>query len=179
MDDPLVFIELPAVTIATNTFLCRIPIRYRDTAMLEIIRELTTNKTESFVTEIPIFYSDGTKLAVVKGRQIYRTADGEKVGVELRYLPDGTVCEIKGKPAFEVRRKGAAALKMSAELHTFDGAFLRWSEEELSGVISVAGESLKVGGATLTRCCLHGEVGIQIGTSTTRRPTCVGVDFVR
>ncbi|MBU4271207.1 MAG: hypothetical protein KKE86_05285 [Planctomycetes bacterium] len=179
MDDSLLFIESPAITIGTNTFFCRIPIRYKDTAMLEIIKKSTTQKTESFTTEIPVFYSDGTKLAVVKGRQIYRTPDGEKVGVELRHLPDGTVCEIKRKPAFEIRRKGAAALKMSAELHTFDGAFLRWSEEELSSLLSIAGESLKLACPTFTHCHFQGEVGIQIGTPTMHLPTCVAMSFVK
>ncbi len=65
MDDPLLFIESPAITIATNVFLCRIPVRYKDSAMLEIIQKLTTHKLQGYVTKIPIFYSDGTKLAVV------------------------------------------------------------------------------------------------------------------
>jgi len=206
MDDALFFIQTPRITIATNTFLCRIPIRYKDSPVLEIVKEVTTHKTDTFTTKIPIFHPDGTKLAVVKGRQIYLTEDGKKAGVELRNLPDGTVCEINRRAAFEMRRNGAAALKMSAELHTFDGAFLRWTETEISGLLSfkpgglALGTSLItgcgfqegveirasepggliLGGCSFVNCEFQGEVGIQIGNPTIPPlGACVGLDFVK
>jgi hypothetical protein len=174
MEEQLIFVQSPAIVIATNTFLCRIPIRYKDTPMLEFVKELTT-----YTTTIPIFHSDGTKLAVAKGSQLYRTKEGEKAGVTMRYVPDGTVCEINGKPAFEIRRKGAAALKMTAELFTCDAAFLKWSEETLSGVLSVEpGKVLHVGTSTFERCHFQAEVGIQIGESTTPLPMAVSLPFL-
>lgn len=163
MNEPLFFYQTPAITIATNVFICRIPIRYRDTPILEFIREITTRQNEEVTTKIPVHHPDGTKLAVVKGNRIFKTEDGEKVGVELRYLPDGQVCEINGKPAFEIRRKGAAALKMDAELYTFDGAFLRWTKTDGSGLVCAEHGGLRVGGVTMQGCSFSGEVGIQVG----------------
>ena len=177
MDKPLTFIESPVITIGTNHFLCNIPIRYKDTPMLEVIKELTTFNEETFTTKIPIFHSDGTKLAVVKGNQIFRTEEGEKAGVTLRNPAGVTVCELNGKPVFEIRRKGAAALKMNAELHTFDGAFLRWSEEELSGLLTVGESCLQLGSSKMTNCSLQGVVGIQIGAPNNPLPTCFMLDF--
>ena len=121
----------------------------------------------------------GQKLAVAKGNQLYATAEGERAGVAMRNLSDGTVCEINGKPAFEIRRKGAAALKITAELYTFDGAFLKWSEESLSGLLSLEpGKPLQIGGSTIQNCYLQAEVGIQIGRATAPLPTAIGVNFV-
>ena len=177
MDKPLTFITTPAITIGTNHLLCRIPIRYKDTPMLEIIHEMTTFNVDTFTTKIPIFHPDGTQLAVVKGNRIFPTEEGENAGVTLRSLSDGTVCEINRKPAFEIRRKGAAALKMTAELHTFDGAFLKWAEEELSGLLMVGDDSLKLGNSVMSHCSLQGEVGIQIGTTTKPLPTCIAINF--
>lgn len=176
MDKPLTFIATPFVTIGTNRFLCRIPIRYKDIPVLEIIQDLTTFNEETFITKIPIFHSDGTKLAIVKGRRIFLTNEGEKAGVKLRHLPDGDVCEIDRKLAFEIRRKGSAALKMTAELHTFDGAFLRYSEEELFGQL-MGGNDIRKLKTPFTNCEFQGEVGIQIGTPTKPLPTCVGLNI--
>ncbi|MCX7424674.1 MAG: HNH endonuclease signature motif containing protein [Planctomycetia bacterium] len=178
-DESLIFAQSPFITIGSNQFLCRIPVRYRDTAMLEFVKEVDTSHGETYTSHIPIFHSDGTKLAVVKGRQIYKTKDGEKAGVTLDYIPDGTICKINGKPAFEIRRQGAAALKMDAELHTFDGAFLRWSETDLSGLLTIENDSLRLGGSMFTRCSFQGVVGIQIGDATTPFPACVKMAFVK
>jgi hypothetical protein len=179
MEESLIFTRSPSIVIATNTFFCRIPIRYHDTPMLEFVKELTTLNTDSFTTQIPIFHSDGTKLAVVKGANIYETKEGIKSGVTMRHLPDAKVCELNGKPVFEIKRKGAAAISMTAELHTFDGAFLKWSGVSLSGLLAMeAGKSLQIGGMTMQECNLQGEVGIQIGQPT-QPPggACVRVDF--
>jgi hypothetical protein len=179
IEEQLFFAQSPTIVIATNTFLCRIPIRYQDTAMMEFIKEVTTAHTDNFTSKIPIFHSDGTRLAVAKGNQLYPTAEGKRAGVAMRHLSDGTVCEINGKPAFEIRRKGAAALKMTAELYTFDGAFLKWSEESLSGLLSLeAGKPLRIGTSTIQNCCLQAEVGIQIGRAASPLPTAIGVDFI-
>ena|GEM_PF-1136308 len=178
MAERLIFTQSPAIVIASNTFICRIPIRYRDTPMLEFVKELTTLNTDTFTTKIPIFHSDGTKLAVVKGANIYPTKEGEKSGVTMRHPPDVTVCELNGRPVFEIRRRGAAAISMTAELHTFDGAFLKWSEVSLSGLLTTgAGNSLQIGGLTLKGNTFQGEVGIQIGRPAQSVGGAVYVDF--
>jgi hypothetical protein len=158
MEEQLLFSEIPQVVIASNTFICPIVIRYKDIPMLEMIREI-----KIFTTRIPIFHQDGTKLAVAKGAQLYETEEGKKAGVKMRHLPDCTVCEMQGKPLFEIRRQGAAALKINAELFTSDGAFLKWSDERISGLINSKGNVLQIGGSSLSNCFFRGNVGIQIG----------------
>ena len=117
----------------------------------------------------------GHSSPVAKGNQLYPTAAGEKAGVKMRHLPDGTVCEINGKPAFQIRRSEHAALRMNAELFTNDGAFLKWSEESLSGLLTLkGGEGLQVGGIMLKDCTLRADVGIQIGNPSIPLPTAVG-----
>ena len=109
MDEKLLFAESPTVTLASVTFInTPIPIRYEDDPMLELVKEVQAGYT----IKMPIYHSDGTKLAVAKASQLYRTKEGEKAGIEMRHLPDGTVCEWNGKPIFEIRRKGAAALSV-------------------------------------------------------------------
>jgi hypothetical protein len=146
--------------------------------MLEFVKEVSTRNTEAFTTRVPIFHPDGTKLAVVKGANIYPTEEGKKAGVRMRHPPGATVCELNGKPVFEIRRKGAAAISMTAELHTFDGAFLKWSEVSLSGLLTVeAGGSLRIGGLTIQGSTLQAPVGIQLGKPTKRLGTAIFLDF--
>ena len=134
--------------------------------------------TDAFTTKIPIYHNDGTKLAVAKGAQLHVTNEGEKAGVKMRHLPDGTVCEIGGNPAFEIRHKGAAAISITAELFTYDGAFLKWSEVSLSGLLTIApGKPLQLGGCTFKDCHFQAEVEIQIGEPKVRLPTAVVFGF--
>lgn len=172
MGDNLIFSALPEVTIATNRFVCDIPIRYKDMPMLEMVKELT-----AYTPKIPIFGPDGTKLAVVKGSQLYATHDGEKAGVQLRHLPGGTVCDIKGKLAFEIRRQGASALKMTAELFTFDGVFLRWSDEVMKGMMTLDGQQIEIlpTHTVFQHCQFEGPVGIQIGKASLEMPACFAI----
>lgn len=176
--EQLVFTQSPAVVIATNTFLCRIPVRYQDTPMMEFIREMTTLNTPGITTKIPIFHNDGTQLAIVKGARLFDTKDGEKAGVKLRHLPDGQVCELNGKTLFELRRSAAAAISMTAELFTPDGAFLKWSPKELNGLLTLEpGKPLKIGGAVFSNNYFQGDVGIQIGRPTESIGACCMLDF--
>ena len=155
----LLFTELPETKIANNIIMSPIPIRYHDEAMLELVKEV-----KLYEAKVPIFHSDGTKLAVVKGSQLYDTDDGKKAGVSLRHLPGVTVCEISGKPVFEIQRKGAAAITMTAELYTYDATFLRWSDTFITGLLfSDPDKPLKIGGLVMSDCYLEGPVGIQIG----------------
>ena len=87
----LTFTSVPAVTLATNTFI-NIPVvlQFDDVPLLSIIREHGLNYT----TEIPIFHPDGTYLAKVNGTRVFRTEAVEKAGIELRALPHLTVCTV-------------------------------------------------------------------------------------
>ena len=77
------------------------------------------------------------------------------------------MCEVSGKPVFEIRRKGAAPITMTAELFTYDATFLRWSDEFITGLLfNDPNKPLKIGGLTMSNCHLMGPVGIQIGQPT-------------
>jgi len=136
--------------------------------MLEFIQELTT-----FKTKIPIYHPDGTILAVAKASQLYPTEEGKKAGVTMRHLPNGTVCEMNGKTLFEILRQGAAALKMTAELYTHDGFFLKWSEQLMGGFIKIHGKELILGSCHMIGCSINAHVGIQIGNTT--KPMGTGI----
>jgi hypothetical protein len=61
MENKLIFLEFPFVTIATNTFIgVPIILRYEE----ENLMEITKSETVGFTTKIPIYHSDGTYLAV-------------------------------------------------------------------------------------------------------------------
>jgi hypothetical protein len=180
MDEGLIFTQIPAVMIASNFFNCQIPIRYKDEAMVEFVNELSVYRTK-----IPIYHPDGTKLAVVKGSEIYPTEAGKKAGVELHNEAGLTVCELNKKPVFEIQKQGANALKMQAELHTFDGFFLKWSKEIFSGQmgdgamkIRAAENALIIGGGCISRNSFKGTVGIQIGQPENRLPACILVPII-
>jgi hypothetical protein len=172
MEEKLIFTQIPAVMIASNFFICQIPIRYKDEPMLEFIKELTVYRSK-----IPIYHSDGTKLADVKGSEIYPTEDGKKAGITMRHPAGATVCEMNGKPLFEIQKQGANALKMVAELFTFDGFFLKWSAQQIEGLIHASGGDLKIGGSSFSGCSFQGPVGIQIGDSTKPLPACLGLSI--
>jgi hypothetical protein len=175
-NDKLLFLQSPSVVIATNTFKAPVVIQYNDTPMLEVVTEITTLNLRGYTTKIPIFHSDGTKLAVAVGSRLVATADGEKAGVTMRHPPDLTVCELNGKPIFELRRKGAAAVSTTAELYTNDGSFLKWSEESVSGLlfndpskpfpIHSDANGLVIEGISFCGNTFEGDIGILLGRTT-------------
>jgi len=161
MENKLLFSESPEIVVATNRFIdVPIIVQYESTPMLEVVRV----QGAGFTTRIPIYHNDGTYLAIVVGSQLHATEDGKKAGVTLRHPQGATICEINGKPVFEITRKDAAALKMSAELHTLDGSFLRWSESEMEGVLfGNKDQPLRIKGLTMkdceVKCC---RIGIHV-----------------
>jgi hypothetical protein len=165
MDQSLVFTQVSAVVIANNTFVCRVPICYKDTPMLEFVQHMPKHNAPTLTTRIPIFHSDGTLLAVLKGGSLQATDDGKKAAVKLLHLPDGAACELNGKTLLEIKRT-KTALSVTAELFTNDGVFLKWSENELNGRMSPAPNAPRIGGLTMTGCKFSGDVGIQIGVPT-------------
>lgn len=156
----LIFTTSPTITIATVSFV-RVPVivQYGETPLLELVK----NFDASFSTRISVYHKDGTKLAVVRGTQIYATEEGKKVGIELKYPPLRTICELEGKPIFEIERAQSAALKMKAELHTSDGSFLRWTESDMLRA-EPNSQDLQVLGITMRHCRIEGyRIGIRIG----------------
>jgi hypothetical protein len=78
--ESLIYKQAPFVQLASNTFI-NVPtvLQYEDTPLISVVRVAKAG----FTTEIPIYHNDGTYLAKVVGSQIYRTADGEKAGVDV------------------------------------------------------------------------------------------------
>jgi hypothetical protein len=145
--EPLIYQQAPVVHLASNTFV-DVPtiLQYDETPLIQVVRTAEAG----FTTEIPIYHSDGTYLAKVVGSQLYATDDGKKAGVTLRHPGHATVCELDGKPLFELIREGAAALKTRAELYTPDGSFIKCADEDLAGyVIGPHQDHLKIRGLTM------------------------------
>jgi hypothetical protein len=64
-----------------------------------------------------------------------------------------TVCELNGKPVFEIKRTGPAALKTSAELYSPEGYFVKCPDGPLSGyVLDGKGGALNIGGLIISQC---------------------------
>jgi hypothetical protein len=122
----LIFNESPRIEIASNAFE-NVPVilQFHDTPIIEVVRE----EQAGYTTQISIYHRDGTYLAKVKGSQLYSTKAGEKAGVTLRHPGLLTVCEMGGQTLFELRRDQAAALRLSAELYTPTGIFIKTTSD--------------------------------------------------
>jgi hypothetical protein len=120
--EQLIFSESPRIEISTNVFE-NVPtiLQVHDTPLIEVIKE----HAAGYTTQISIYHNDGTYLAKVKGSQLYATEDGKKAGIQVRHPGLLTVCELGGQTLFELRRDHAAALKLSAELHSPTGIFIK------------------------------------------------------
>lgn len=160
--DTLMFNDSPEIVIGTNLFI-RVPviIQYDTVPMLSVVKTVSAG----YRTEVPIYHNDGTYLAKAVGSRLEKTEEGEKAGVTMKHPPGATVCELNGKPVFEIVRTGAAALRTSAELHTFDRSFLKWDETLWSGFIrDVHGSQLQIGNLTMERSLVHdAPIGIYVG----------------
>jgi hypothetical protein len=156
--DNLTFLEHPSVVIATNTFICPIVLQYEDTPMIEIVRELQAG----FTTKIRIYHNDGTHLADVKGDKVYSTPQGEKAGVEIEKKAGVMVCKLNRKDIFEVVRRSASVLKLWADLHTFDGSFLKVSAQALS-MLDPRANAIALRGIFMQGCTVEAPVGIRLG----------------
>jgi hypothetical protein len=149
----LVFQDHPDVRIGTLTFR-NVPtiLQFDDTPLIEVRKSEPAGYTAHF----HIFDSDGTDLAVVKGARLFPTEAGKKAGLTLRNPPNLTVCELAGKPLFELRRDGAAALKGWAELWTPTGLLIKAADSVASHMRQQGGwvqiGNLSVTGATFIGC---------------------------
>jgi len=181
MANILVFSELPEVVIANNTFLCDIPIRYKDDPMLEMVREVT-----GISPRLPI-YRDGELLAMAKPRGLFLTAKGKGAGLRMRRQPGLWVCEMNKKPLFQFCYDGAGPLKINAEMQTYDGVFLKYSPESISSLIQpitgvVDGKTVQgaqIGNLRMFGCHLRSVVGIQIGPTTRPLPAAIGIPLLQ
>jgi hypothetical protein len=160
-DSILIFNQSPVVEIATNRFV-NVPVilQYEVTPLIEVVKEVHAG----FTIQIPIYHSDGTYLAKIKGSQIYLTDAGKKVGVALRHPAGMTVCEIAGKPVFEIIRKEAAAIKTQAELYTPDASFIKCSDSGMAGyILGKDNTHLTIRGVTMMDCDFrNSRIGIHV-----------------
>jgi hypothetical protein len=128
----LIYIPNNVVEFCTNKFTnVRVILQYDNTPMLEMVRE----QKAGFTTQIPIYRSDGSYIAKAVGSRLVYSHDSKAAGIKLRREPYLTVCEMDGKPIFEIRRLEPSRFKTEAELYTHDGSFLKSSDHGLTGKV--------------------------------------------
>lgn len=151
----------PNVLFATNTFI-NVPVilQFEDTPLIEVVKE----QSLGYTTQIPIYHQDGTYLAKTNGTRIYPTDDGKKAGLNIRELSNMWVCEMDGKTLFEIQHNSGDSFKVSAELHTPEGYFVRYQDTPApSKLLNNSGEPLQVGGLVMSENTFHRcDIGIWI-----------------
>ena len=154
--EKLIFQKTPEVEFGSNKFI-NVPtiLQYDETPLIQVVK----TQDAGFSTEIPIYHNDGTYLAKVVGSQIYKTADGEKAGLELKHPDLMTVCELNGQILFELKRTSAASLKASAELYTPNGYFVKYMTSAPS-LLKPDGSALQIRDMVMTDCSFS---GVRIG----------------
>jgi hypothetical protein len=156
--EQLIYQTSPRVIFATNTFV-NVPVilQFDDTPLISIVRE----ETLGYTTQIPIYHPDGTYLAKVNGTRIWPTRAGEKAGLAMRQLKGVTVCELDGRPVFEVFHESGDLFRVHAELHTPNGFFVKAA----SGidVAQASGQPLVLNGLVLSHNVFHGcQIGVWV-----------------
>lgn len=156
----LTYTNSPAVTLATNRFIdVPVILQYDDVPLISIVRE----QALGYTTEIPIFHPDGTYLAKVNGTRIYPTEAGAKAGLELKSLPQQTVCTLSGKTLFEIHHEKGDAFRVLAELYTPTGYFIKAVDHPAVSLTNSAGEPLQIGGVTMSHNMFSGcRIGIWV-----------------
>jgi hypothetical protein len=137
----VIFQECPDFQLGTLTFR-NVPtiIQFCDTPLLQVGQFAEAGYT----TQFHIFHRDGTDLAIVKGANIFKTPDGERVGLALRNEPQLIVCELDGQTLFELRHIEASALRGWAELYTPTGLLVR-AKVPLDSVVKYGEDWTEVG----------------------------------
>jgi hypothetical protein len=142
----LIYHSSPAVTFATNTFI-NVPtiLQFDDTPLVSVIKQ----QSLGYTTEIPIYHPDGTYLAKVRGTRVYPTDSGKTAGVKIEQRSLLWVCSIGGRTAFEIKQQPGDAFRVSAELYTPTGHFVRVNETPQPRVFNASGGALQVGGVVM------------------------------
>jgi hypothetical protein len=148
----LVYQTSPIVTFATNTFV-NVPtiLQYEDTPLVSVVKE----QALGFTSEIPIYHSDGTYLAKVKGTRMYGTKEAKAAGLRMRDLPGQTVCELNGRPAFEIQHQPGDAFRIQAELYAPDGYLVKYDDDPMGILLNRAGKGLHLRGVTMSNNHFH------------------------
>ena len=158
--EKLVYANSPTVTLATNRFI-NVPIilQFDETPLISII------KLESlgYTTQIPIYHPDGTFLAKVNGTRVYPTEAGKKAGIVMEYPAHMTVCKMGNRTLFEIYHEEGDAFRTQAELYTPNGYFIKTSDVPIPDVVSKTGESLRIGGLTMSHnTFVNSRIGVWI-----------------
>jgi hypothetical protein len=163
----LIFLTLPKVTLATNTFI-NVPVilKFDDINLIELIKE----EKIGFTTQIPIFHPDGTYLAKVNGTRLYLTDDGKKAGLKIEKKADVWECKMEKQTLFEIQHTDSHSFKTQAELYTPTGHFVKFNESPTPGLIDMSGNELKVGGLVMSGSTIqHFKTGIWIKSDGSMR----------
>jgi hypothetical protein len=159
--ESLFFQESPEVEIGTNKFI-NVPtiIQWEDVPLLQVGQFIEAGYT----TKLRVFHNDGTHIADVNGSQVYSTSAGVKAAVSCRTEDGGllTVCEVEGKPIFELRRRNPGQLKGWAEIHAPEGVLIKVTDAETAALLG-DGTALQVGGLAIRDGRFDGhEIGIHV-----------------
>lgn len=159
--DEIVFQDVPIVMLASNTFI-NVPqvFVYETTPLIEVVNEVGLGLT----TQIPIYHADGTYLAKVVGTRIYKTKEGAAAGVVINKHADTWVCELEGRELFEIKHQPGEAFKVTAELHTPDGYFVKWNySDPKTDLLKIDGSILHAGQVMISGSTFRNvPVGIRI-----------------
>lgn len=153
----LIYRTSPQVNLATNVFI-NVPVvlQFDDTPLISVVKE----QSLGYTTQVPIYHADGTYLAKVNGTRVFATEAGKKAGVVIRDLPNVTVCEVAGRTVFEVFHQAGDAFRVQAELITPSGFFVKVAEVPMPTVLKSDGQSLQIGGMSMSECVFK---GVRIG----------------
>jgi hypothetical protein len=155
------WVSIPEVKLGTNTFRdVPIILQYEDDPLIEFV---TSDRNASEFTA-PIFDGDGEKLGVLKGAQLYLTEPGKKADLKLRHHQDVSAIELGGQTLMELRRNGAAAVALEAELFAPTGYLIRGLSAQRVSLVGPKGEvDLGLGGPVMGNSVFTGcQIGIRI-----------------
>jgi hypothetical protein len=165
----ITFNEHPDVIIGTNTFR-NVPtiLQFEGTPLIEVEK----SEPAGYRIKYAVYNRDGIQIAVVKGAQMYRTAEGAAANIKLRHEPNLTACELDDKTILELHRHGASALKGWAELYAPEGVLVKANDAGASAMLR-NGDFLPLPGGGYLRNSVFD--GCKIGILATRQSLTVGV----
>lgn len=168
--DRLFFQTSPHVTIATNIFI-NVPtiLKFEETNLIEVIKD----QNIGYTTQIPIYHPDGTLLATAKGNRLFLNKDN-KANLTMNKLANVWECKRDKETLFEIHIQQGDSFKISAELYTPEGYFVKFSDQPSPELIDMNGNALNIGRLIMakstfrnvkTAIWMHKNGGLDIGVN--------------
>lgn len=164
--DKLLFINLPKVTMGSNTFIdVPVILKYDNLNMIEIIKE----PGFGYTTQIPIFDAEGTYLATAKGNSLITTEESQMGDLTLDHSDDTTTCTLDGKTLFTIIRADGDEFLIKADLFTPDGYSIKYISDETPELFDKLGSEIRLGGILKDESVIE---GCDVGFWLTQNGTC-------